>query len=69
MVVQDFVVGAAENREAVTEALKKLDVPVIKAIRLTERTATQWRLSPEGLPVDSVQYQAALRSDRGGSPI
>ncbi len=52
VVLQDFVVGAAENREAVTEALQRLDIPVIKAIRLTERSATQWRLSPEGLPVD-----------------
>ena len=70
VVVQDFVVGAAENREAVTEALKKLDVPVIKAIRLTERTATQWRLSPEGLPVDSVQYRVALPELQGiGQPI
>ena len=70
VVVQDFVVGAAEHREAVTEALKKLDVPVFKAIRLTERTATQWRLSPEGLPVDSVQYRVALPELQGsGQPI
>lgn len=70
VVVQDFVVGAAENREAVTLALKKLDIPVIKAIRLTERTAAQWRLSPEGLPVDSVQYRVALPEIQGiGQPI
>jgi len=70
VVVQDFVVGAAENREAVTEALKKLDVPVLKAIRLTERSAAQWRLSPEGLPVDSVQYRVALPELQGiGQPI
>ncbi|MGL4407125.1 MAG: cobaltochelatase subunit CobN [Zoogloea sp.] len=70
VVVQDFVVGAAENREAVTEALQRLDLPVFKAIRLTERTATQWRLSPEGLPVDSVQYRVALPELQGiGQPI
>jgi cobaltochelatase CobN len=70
VVVQDFVVGAAENRAAVTEAFKKLDIPVIKAIRLTDRTATQWRLSPEGLPVDSVQYRVALPELQGiGQPI
>jgi len=70
VVVQDFVVGAAENREAVTKALKKLDVPVLKAIRLTERSAAQWRLSPEGLPVDSVQYRVALPELQGiGQPI
>lgn len=65
VVVQDFVVGAAENREAVTQALHKLNIPVIKAIRLTERSAAQWRLSPEGLPADSVQYRVALPELQG----
>lgn len=70
VVLQDFVVGAAEGREAVGEAFKKLDVPVFKAIRLNERTATQWRLSPDGLPADSVQYRVALPELQGiGQPI
>ncbi len=70
IVVQDFVVGAAEHREAVTEALKNLNIPVLKALRLSERTPTQWRLSPEGLPVDSVQYRVALPELQGiGQPV
>ena len=70
IVLQDFVVGAAEHRAAVTAALAKLDVPVFKAIRLTERTALQWRLSPDGLPPDSVQYRVALPELQGsGQPI
>jgi len=70
VVLQDFVVGAAEGREAVSEALKKLDVPVFKAIRLSDRTALQWRLSPDGLPPDSVQYRVALPELQGiGQPI
>ncbi|WP_295004472.1 cobaltochelatase subunit CobN [uncultured Dechloromonas sp.] len=70
VVLQDFVVGAAEGREAVTEAFRQLDVPVFKAIRLTERSAAQWRLSPDGLPADSVQYRVALPELQGiGQPI
>lgn len=70
VVLQDFVVGAAEGREAVNAALQKLDVPVFKAIRLTERNGTQWRLSPDGLPADSVQYRVALPELQGsGQPI
>ncbi len=70
VVLQDFVVGAAEHREAVSAALAKLDVPVFKAIRLTDRTAMQWRLSPDGLPPDSVQYRVALPELQGsGQPI
>lgn len=70
IVLQDFVVGAAEGREAVAEAFRQLDIPVFKAIRLTERTAAQWRLSPDGLPADSVQYRVALPELQGiGQPI
>ena len=67
VVLQDFVVGGAEGREAVNEALLKLDVPVFKALRLSERTTTQWRLSPDGLPADSVQYRVALPELQGSS--
>ncbi|MBI4742814.1 MAG: cobaltochelatase subunit CobN [Betaproteobacteria bacterium] len=70
VVLQDFVVGAAEGREATTAALNKLDVPVFKAIRLTDRSAMQWRLSPDGLPSDSVQYRVALPELQGaGQPV
>ncbi|MYN00653.1 cobaltochelatase subunit CobN [Pseudoduganella sp. DS3] len=70
VVLQDFVVGAAENREAVSEAFKRLDLPLFKAIRLSDRTAMQWRLSPDGLPPDSVQYRVALPELQGiGQPI
>jgi len=70
VVLQDFVVGAAEGREAVSEAFRKLDIPLFKAIRLSDRTAMQWRLSPDGLPPDSVQYRVALPELQGiGQPI
>jgi cobaltochelatase CobN len=70
VVLQDFVVGAAEGREAVGQALKRLDIPVFKAIRLSDRSALQWRLSPDGLPPDSVQYRVALPELQGiGQPL
>ena len=70
VVLQDFVVGAAEGRAAVEQAFKRLDIPVFKAIRLSDRTAMQWQLSPDGLPPDSVQYRVALPEMQGiGQPI
>ncbi len=70
VVLQDFVVGAAEGREAVSEAFKRLDIPLFKAVRLSDRSAMQWRLSPDGLPPDSVQYRVALPEMQGvGQPI
>ena len=67
VVLQDFVVGAAEGRESVTERMKKLDVPVFKAIRLTDRSATAWQLSEDGLPANSIQYRVAMPEVQGDS--
>lgn len=67
VLLQDFVVGAAEGREAVTALLSQLDVPVIKAIRLTDRSATAWQLSEDGLPLNSVQYRVAMPEIQGSS--
>lgn len=70
VVLQDFVVGAAEGREAVQDAFRRLDIPLFKAIRLSDRTAMQWQLSPDGLPPDSVQYRVALPELQGiGQPM
>lgn len=70
VVLQDFVVGAAEGREAVQQAFNHLDIPLFKAIRLSDRTASQWRLSPDGLAPDSVQYRVAMPELQGiGQPI
>lgn len=67
VVLQDFVVGAAEGREAVTSLLSQLDVPVYKAIRLTDRSASAWQLSEDGLPINSVQYRVAMPEIQGSS--
>ncbi len=67
VVLQDFVVGAAEGREATTSLIKKLDVPVFKAIRLTDRSATAWQLSEDGLPTNSIQYRVAMPEVQGSS--
>lgn len=67
VVLQDFVVGAAEGRESVTELIKKLDVPMFKAIRLTDRSATAWQLSEDGLPTNSIQYRVAMPEVQGSS--
>ncbi|HKJ76658.1 MAG TPA: cobaltochelatase subunit CobN, partial [Gammaproteobacteria bacterium] len=68
--LQDFVVGGGDAREQAARALKALDVPVLKGIRLTGRTATEWRLSDSGLPRDSVHYRVAMPEVQGiGQPL
>ncbi|GAB3092538.1 cobaltochelatase subunit CobN [Pseudomaricurvus hydrocarbonicus] len=63
--LQNFVIGGGEGREAVTESLTALNVPVLKAIRLTDTTAEEWRLSEEGLRWDSVHYRIAMPELQG----
>lgn len=67
VVLQDFVVGGGEGREAATAAFESLDVPVFKGIRLTDRTETQWRLAEDGLPWDGVHYRVAMPELQGMS--
>ncbi|KPV39076.1 cobalamin biosynthesis protein CobN [Thiohalorhabdus denitrificans] len=65
--LQDFVVGGGEGREAVTGALKELDVPVLKGIRLADRTRGEWRMSADGLPQDSIHYRVGMPELQGVS--
>nr|WP_198021986.1 cobaltochelatase subunit CobN [Algiphilus aromaticivorans] len=63
--LQDFTVGGGEGRRAVTKALKALDVPVIKGMRLADRSEAEWRLSAQGVPADAVHYKLAMPELQG----
>ena len=65
--VQDFVVGGGEGREAVTALLERLNVPVLKALRMGEWSAAQWQLSAQGVPRDTVHYRLAMPELQGVS--
>ncbi|MCB9661991.1 MAG: cobaltochelatase subunit CobN [Sandaracinaceae bacterium] len=65
VLLQDFVVGGGEGRERATELLGRLDVPVIKGLRLPDRSEAAWRLSEDGLAWDSVHYRVAMPELQG----
>ncbi|TFH87953.1 cobaltochelatase subunit CobN [Billgrantia azerbaijanica] len=65
--LQDFTLGGGEGRRAATDVLGRLDVPVIKGLRLAERSEVQWRLSHDGLPREAVHYQLAMPELQGVS--
>ncbi|GIX32035.1 MAG: hypothetical protein KatS3mg124_2507 [Porticoccaceae bacterium] len=65
--LQDFVIGGGSDREAATEVLARLDVPVIKGIRLVDRTEAQWRIAEDGMPWETVHYQLAMPELQGVS--
>jgi cobaltochelatase CobN len=65
--LQNFVVGGSDGRKAVTELFEELDVPVLKGIRLTDRTRQEWRVSADGLPQDSIHYRVGMPELQGVS--
>ncbi len=67
IMLQDFVIGGGEGREAVTKQLAALNVPVIKAIKLRDRTLAEWQLSSDGLAHEKVYYQVAMPELQGAS--
>ncbi|MDW6002922.1 cobaltochelatase subunit CobN [Vibrio mangrovi] len=67
VMLQDFVIGGGEGREKTTQLLTKLNVPLLKAIKLRDRTKTQWQLSADGIRPDKVYYQVAMPEIQGAS--
>ncbi|GAB3278881.1 cobaltochelatase subunit CobN [Parahaliea aestuarii] len=67
VMLQDFVIGGGEGREQVADAFESLNVPVIKAIKLRDRTPLERQLSADGLAHDKVYYQVAMPELQGAS--
>lgn len=67
IMLQDFVVGGGEGREAATAQFKSLNVPVLKAIKSRDRSEQERRLSPDGLSSEKVYYQIAMPELQGAS--
>lgn len=65
--LQDFVIGGGEGRTETIQVLKQLNVPVLKGIRLVDRSREQWTLSEDGLPWNSVHYRVAMPEIQGVS--
>ncbi|MDX1635577.1 MAG: cobaltochelatase subunit CobN [Marinobacter sp.] len=63
--LQDFMVGGGEGRREVTEAFTDMGLPVLKGVRLADRTEAQWRQSVDGLPREAVHYQLAMPELQG----
>ena len=65
--LQDFVIGGGDARATALETIERLDVPVIKGIRLTEVTEDAWAFSTDGLPWKSVHYRVSMPELQGVS--
>ncbi|QXO15914.1 cobaltochelatase subunit CobN [Vibrio ostreae] len=67
VMLQDFVIGGGEGREQATRVLSELNVPVLKALKLRDRTEQEWLNSSDGLASDKVYYQVSMPEIQGVS--
>lgn len=67
IMMQDFVMGGGDGREQVSDILKELNVPVIKAIKQRDRTELEHLLSSDGIAFDKIYYQIAMPELQGAS--
>ena len=67
VMLQDFVIGGGEGREQATTLLQALNVPLLKAVKLRDRSRIEWQLSADGLAADKVYYQVAMPEMQGAS--
>ena len=65
--LQDFVIGGGEGRREATDALESLGVPVLKAIRMSDRSRFAWELSSDGVPWNKVHNRIAMPELQGQS--
>lgn len=67
VMLQDFVIGGGEGRERTNALLQQLNVPLLKAIKLRDRSALEHQLSADGLAAEKVYYQVAMPELQGAS--
>ena len=65
--LQDFVVGGGSGRQDATHVFAELNVPIIKGLRVIERSKDQWKRSEDGLPWESIHYRIAMPELQGVS--
>lgn len=65
--LQDFLIGGSSHSKGASAAVEALGVPILKGIRLPDRSAAVWRASAEGLPWDSIYYRISMPELQGVS--
>ena len=67
IMLQDFVVGGGEGREEVSKHFSHLNVPILKAIKIFDRTQFERSVSMDGIAGEKVYYQIAMPELQGVS--
>ena len=63
--LHDFVIGSGTAKNEVDEILERLNVPILKGLRVSDLSYLNYSLSSEGLPKNSVHYRIAMPELQG----
>lgn len=63
--MHDFVIGGGTARNEVSDVIQKLNVPVLKGLRVLDLDYLNYTLSSEGLPKNSVHYRVSMPELQG----
>lgn len=63
--LHDFVIGSGTSNNEINDVLERLNVPIIKGVRVLDLSYLNYSLSSEGLPKNSVHYRVAMPELQG----
>ena len=63
--LQDFVIGAGSSKSEVTDVFEKLNVPILKGLKVLDLDYLNYSISSEGLPINSVHYRVSMPELQG----
>ena len=63
--LHDFVIGSGLGKDEVSSVLERLNVPVLKALRVLDLSYLNYSLSSEGLQKNSVHYRVSMPELQG----
>ena len=63
--LHDFVIGSGSGKNEVNDVLERLNVPVLKGVRVLDLSYLNYSISSEGLPKNSVHYRVAMPELQG----
>ena len=63
--LHDFVIGSGTAKNEVDEILERLNVPILKSLRVSDLSYLNYSLLSEGLPKNSVHYRIAMPELQG----
>jgi cobaltochelatase CobN len=63
--LHDFVIGSGSGKNEVTDVLEKLNVPVLKGLRVLDLSYLNYSLSSEGLAKNSIHYRVSMPELQG----